>query len=185
MRGPKLCTAHITNSIRAGGSCDRITARISTVFDHLRRIRCVLTFSEITGFPDADYDFDAGRDTFGLPVVNFRAPGHPLQMIDLTGASQIKQKLAFAGDTEGAALFDRLIKDAQRGLVTTAPLYVDAARAAQMDHGAKTEDFYTLQEAKMAWDRLPKSRREIAKITSAGRVYERAEIERFHYQRSA
>jgi hypothetical protein len=137
------------------------------------------------GFPDADYDFDVGRDTFNLPVVNFRAPGHPLQMIDLNGASQIKQKLAFAGDTEGASLFDRLIKDAQRGLVTTAPLYVDAARAAQMDHGAKTENFYTLQEAKMAWDRLPESRQEIAKITSASRVYERAEIERFHYQRSA
>ncbi len=120
-----------------------------------------------------------------MPVVNFRAPGHPLQMIDLTGASQIKQKLAFAGDAEGASLFDRLIKDAQRGLVTTAPLYVDASGAAQMDHGAKTEKFYSLQEAKMAWDRLPESRREIATITSVGRVYQRQEIERFHYHCSA
>jgi len=137
------------------------------------------------GFPDADYDFDAGRDGFNQPVVNFRAPGRGLQMIDLTGASQIKQKLGFAGDAEGASLFDRLIKDAQRGLVTTAPLYVDASRAAQMDHGAKTENFYTLQEAKIAWDRLPEARREIAKITSAGRVYEHSDIERFHYQRSA
>jgi hypothetical protein len=106
-------------------------------------------------------------------------------MIDLTGAKQIQQKLAFAGDAEGASLFDRLISDAQRGLVTTAPLYVDASRAAQMDHGAKTENFYTLQEAKIAWDRLPESRREIATITTAGRVYQRSEIERFHYQRSA
>jgi hypothetical protein len=137
------------------------------------------------GFPDADYDFDVGRDGFNLPVVNFRAPGHPLQMIDLTGASQIKQKLAVAGDGEGASLFDRLIKDAQRGLVTTAPLYVDASRAAQMDHGARTENYFTLQEAKRAWDQLPESRREIATITSAGRVYQRSEIERFHYQRSA
>jgi hypothetical protein len=137
------------------------------------------------GFPDADYDLDAGRDNHGLPVVNFRAPGHGLQMIDLTGASQIKQKLAAAGDAEGASLFDQLIMDARRGLVTTAPLYVDASRAAQMDHGARTENFNTLQEARMAWDRLPGSRREIAKITSAGRVYERPEIERFHYQRSA
>src|SRR5262249_42561561 len=118
------------------------------------------------GFPDADYDFDVGRDSFNQPVVNFRAPRHPLQMIDLTGASQIKQKLASEGDAEGALLFDQLIRDAQRGLVTTAPLYVDASRAAQMDHGAKTENFYTLQEAKMAWDRLPESQREIAKITS-------------------
>jgi hypothetical protein len=137
------------------------------------------------GFPDADYDFDAGRNSFDLPVINFRAPGHPLQMIDLGGASQIKQKLGASGDTEGASLFDRLIKDAQRGLVTTAPLYVDASRAAQMDHGAKTENFYTLQEAKMAWDRLPETRQEIATIASAGRVYKRSEIQRFHYQRSA
>jgi hypothetical protein len=137
------------------------------------------------GFPDADYDFDVGRDQFNLPVVNFRAPSHPLQMIDLTGASQIQQKLAAAADAEGASLFDRLIKDARRGLVTTAPLYVDASRAAQMDHGAQTENFYTLQEAKLAWERLAESRREIATIASAGRVYQRSEIERFHYQRSA
>jgi len=137
------------------------------------------------GFPDADYDFDAGRDGFNQPVVNFRAPGHGLQMIDLNGASQIRQKLQSAGDAEGARLFERLINDAQRGLVTTAPLYVDASRAAQMDHGARTDNFYTLQEAKMAWDRLPEDRREIATITSAGRVYERSDIERLHYQRSA
>jgi hypothetical protein len=137
------------------------------------------------GFPDADFDFDVGRDGFNQPVVNFRAPGYPLQMIDLMGASQIKQKLGFAGDAEGASLFDRLTKDAQRGLVTTAPLYVDASRAAQMDHGARTENYFTLQEAKMAWDRLPEARREIAKIISAGRVYERSDINRFHYQRSA
>jgi hypothetical protein len=92
--------------------------------------------------------------------------------------------LPYADAFEGASLFDRLIKDAQRGLITTAPLYVDASRAAQMDHGAKTEDYYTLQDAKMAWDRLPESRREIATITSAGRVYQRPDIERFHYQRS-
>ncbi len=137
------------------------------------------------GFPDADYDFDTGRDGSNLPVVNFRAPGRPLQMIDLGGASQIKQKLESSGDAEGASLFERLIEDARRGLVTTAPLYVDASRAAQLDHGAKTENFYTLQEAKMAWDRLPEARREIATITSAGRMYGRSDIERFHYQRSA
>ena len=137
------------------------------------------------GFPDADYDFEAGRDGFGSPVVNFRAPGRGLQMIDLNGASQIKQKLLAKGDAEGAALFDRLIRDAQRGLATTAPLYVDASRAAEMDHGARTDRFYTLQEAKLAWDQLPRERREVATIKSAGRVYERADIERFHYQRSA
>ena len=136
------------------------------------------------GFPDADYDFDVGRSTQNVPVVNFRAPGHPLQMIDLTGASQIKQKFASEGDAEAALLFERLIKDAQRSLVSTAPLYVDASRAARMDHGASTENFHSLQEAKAAWDRLPDSRRETATITSAGRVYERSDIERFHYQRS-
>jgi hypothetical protein len=136
------------------------------------------------GFPDADYDFDVGRDNFGIPMVNFRAPGHGLQMIDLNGASQIKQKFSAAGDEEAASLFDRLITEAQRGLVGSAPLYVDASRAAEMDHGAMTDRFYSLQEAKLAWDRLPPERRQIATITSAGRVYRREDIERFHYQRS-
>jgi hypothetical protein len=136
------------------------------------------------GFPDADYDFEAGSDSTNLPCINLRAPGRPLQMIDLNSASQIKQKLEFAGDLEGAALFDHLIDDARRGLVTTAPLYVDASRAAQMEHGAETDYFYTLEEAKRAWNQLPENRKEIARITSAGRVYERCDIERFHHQRS-
>ena len=137
------------------------------------------------GLPEADYDFEAGRDAFNLPCINFRAPSHGLRGIDLGGASQIKQKLELAGDSEGAALFERLINEARRGLVTSAPLYVDASRLAQIEHGATTANFYSLQEAKLAWDQLPENRREIAKITAAGRVYERGEIERFHYQRSA
>ena len=94
------------------------------------------------GFPDADYDFGAGRNSFNQPVVNFRAPGRGIQMIDLNRASQIKQKLAFSGDAEGSSLFDHLIKDAQRGLVTAAPLYVDASRQKPPHRGEtrKTED---------------------------------------------
>jgi hypothetical protein len=134
---------------------------------------------------DVDYDFDAGGDSSGMPVVNFRGPGRPLQMIDLKTAAQIRERFTAAGDAEAASLFGRLISDAQRGLATTAPLYVDASRAAQMDHGAHTENFHTLHEAKMRWDALPETRREIAKISSASRVYERSEIERFHFQRKA
>jgi hypothetical protein len=43
---------------------------------------------------------------------------------------------------------------------------------------AKTEDYYTLREAKMARDRLPEFRRQIATISSAGRVFQRSEIDR-------
>jgi hypothetical protein len=136
------------------------------------------------GFADADYDFDVGRDGSNQPVINFRAPGGPLQMIDLGGASQIQQKFELAGDAESASLFERLIEEARRRLATTASLYVDASRAARMDHGAMTDNFYSLAEAKIAWDRLPEDRKEIATITSAGRMYARSEIERFRYQRT-
>ncbi|ULO25123.1 hypothetical protein [Methylocystis sp. SB2] len=61
------------------------------------------------------------------------------------------------------------------------PLYVDASQAAQLEHGAITENYLTLQEAKIVYDKLPQERQEIAKITSAGRVYSASEIERFHY----
>ncbi len=60
------------------------------------------------------------------------------------------------------------------------PLYADASQAAQLEHGAVTENYLTLQEAKIAYDKLPKERQEIAKITSAGRVYSASEIECFH-----
>jgi hypothetical protein len=79
---------------------------------------------------------------------------------------------------------NRLINEAQRGLVATTPLYVDASRAAQMDHGPSTDNFHSLAEARMAWERLPADRRETATITSAGRTYQRDDIERFHYQRT-
>ena len=58
------------------------------------------------------------------------------------------------------------------------PLYVDASQAAQLEHGAITENYLTLQEAKT---HTQQERQEIAKITSAGRVYSGSEIERFHY----
>jgi hypothetical protein len=103
-------------------------------------------------------------------------------MLDLLGAGQIKQKMEAAGDSRGAALFDRLIKDAQRGLVSTAPLYVDASRAAQLEYGAHTVNCPTLQEAKIAWDKLPAERKEVAVITSARHKYTASEIDRFHYQ---
>jgi hypothetical protein len=61
------------------------------------------------------------------------------------------------------------------------PLYVDASQAAQLEHGAITENYLTLQEAKIAYDKLPKERQEIATITSAGKIYSASEIERFHY----
>lgn len=61
------------------------------------------------------------------------------------------------------------------------PLYVDASRAAQLEHGAHTENYLTLQEAKIEYDKLPDERKAIAKITSAGNVYAASEIERFHY----
>lgn len=131
---------------------------------------------------DADYDFDAGS-YLNVPMVNCRAPGRGLLMVDLTAASQIRQKLELIGDAEGAELFDKLISDTRRGLVSTAPLYVDLSRAAEMEHGARTERFFTLGEAKIAWDALPKERQEIATITSAGRTYTREEIGRFHSQR--
>ena len=134
------------------------------------------------GLPDADYDFDTGRNASGQPVVNFRSAGNPPFMIDLAAASEMKQEFRNRGDTEGEALFGLLIIHAQNHR-TPGPLYVDASRSARMDHGATTETFLSLAEAKWAWERLPTSRQEIATITSASRVYERQDIERFHYQR--
>jgi predicted sugar kinase len=135
------------------------------------------------GLPDADYDFDTGRNASGVPVINFRSAGNPLIMIELSKANELKNEFEKQRDTEAAALFDKLIDYAKKH-TTPGPLYVDASRSARMDHGASTQTFLSLAEAKWAFERLPISRQEIATITSASQVYQRQDIERFHYQRS-
>ncbi|WP_294534326.1 helix-turn-helix transcriptional regulator [uncultured Rhodoblastus sp.] len=61
------------------------------------------------------------------------------------------------------------------------PIYVDASRSAVLNHGVTSINCLTLQEAKIAFDNLPKDRQEIASITSVGRTYSPSEIQRLHY----
>ena len=61
------------------------------------------------------------------------------------------------------------------------PIYVDASRRAVLTHGAMTVDCFTLQEAKLAFDRLSQDRQEIATIVSSGKTYSAQEIRRLHY----
>ena len=62
-------------------------------------------------------------------------------------------------------------------------IYVDAEQPATLNNGAgKLTDYRTLQEAAMAWHRLPpqQTRRATIKVIG-GPVYNAAEIVRFHY----
>lgn len=65
------------------------------------------------------------------------------------------------------------------------PIYIDASRTAYLEHGAKSERYPTLQEAVTAFQKLPPKRKEVATITSVGRVYSASEIERFRYRDGA
>jgi hypothetical protein len=61
-------------------------------------------------------------------------------------------------------------------------IYVDAGQPATLLDGAEVIQCHTLQEAKMAWDRLPQERKNAATIrTSDGRVYTALEIDRLYY----
>jgi hypothetical protein len=63
------------------------------------------------GIPDAECDIEASfHPQFKVPHLFFRSPGNPLVALDLTGASQLRQKLAHNGDTEKADEIDRLIQ---------------------------------------------------------------------------
>jgi len=61
------------------------------------------------------------------------------------------------------------------------PIYVNAGQSAVLFHGAKTEVCLTLQEAVIAYHKLPPERKEAATIKSGGRVFSASEIERLHY----
>jgi hypothetical protein len=61
------------------------------------------------------------------------------------------------------------------------PIYVDAGQPATLDDGPRHIDCPTLQEAKIAWDRLPPVRQQSATISAGGQVYSAQQINRLHY----
>jgi hypothetical protein len=63
-------------------------------------------------------------------------------------------------------------------------IYVDASQPATVQHAPGSFDCHTLQEAVLAWHRLPANDREHATIkvnVPDGPVYTAREIERLHY----
>ena len=64
------------------------------------------------------------------------------------------------------------------------PIYIDASKTAELNHGVRTERFLTLQEAVIAFHQLPAERKEIATIITCNKVYSAAEIDRFHYAKN-
>jgi hypothetical protein len=60
-------------------------------------------------------------------------------------------------------------------------IYVDAAQPATLHDGAVHTDCPTLQEAVIAWHRLPPVRQQTATISSKGNVYTAHQINRLHY----
>jgi len=62
------------------------------------------------------------------------------------------------------------------------PIYVDASQPATLSYSGHSAKCFTLQEAKLAWDRLPNELKEIALIeVYGGQVYAADQIERLHY----
>ena len=60
-------------------------------------------------------------------------------------------------------------------------IYVDASQPATLHDGPVHTDYFTLPEARIAWDRLPPVRQQTATISSDGKVYTVQEINRLHY----
>jgi len=67
------------------------------------------------GIPDAERDIEPDfHPQFKVPYLFFRSPGNPLVGLDLTGASQLRDRLAHNGDTANAGAIDRLIQKARQ-----------------------------------------------------------------------
>ena len=65
------------------------------------------------GIPVVEQAVEVRRDPQGLPRLWFRSAGNPLIGLDLTGASQLHQRLALMGDAHTAAEVSRLIDQAK------------------------------------------------------------------------
>jgi hypothetical protein len=62
------------------------------------------------------------------------------------------------------------------------PIYVDASQRATLSYSGHSMECFTLQEARLAWDRLPNELKEIALIEAyGGQVYSADQIKRLHY----
>ena len=70
-----------------------------------------------------------------------------------------------------------------RAVMTDPKIYVDASRPATLSNGVGVlEDCPTLQEAVIAWHRLPPEQKKRATVkVFGGPVYNAGEIERLHY----
>jgi hypothetical protein len=67
------------------------------------------------GIPVTDCQIEANfHPQFRIPYLFFRSEGNPLVGLDLTGASQLRQRLAHAGEVEQAKEIDQHIAKAQR-----------------------------------------------------------------------
>jgi hypothetical protein len=61
-------------------------------------------------------------------------------------------------------------------------IYVDANKSAVLMDGCNLVSCATLGEAEMAWDKLPEPRKSAATITSSGRVFTAAVIDRLYHR---
>jgi hypothetical protein len=66
------------------------------------------------GIPDVECDIEPRLDDHRVPRLFFRSTGNPLVGLDLTGASQLRQLLAHAGQTAQAAEINAHIETARR-----------------------------------------------------------------------
>ena len=54
------------------------------------------------GIPEMDCEIETRHDDFRIPRLFFRSVGNPLVGLDLTGASQIRQKMERGGEPANA-----------------------------------------------------------------------------------
>jgi hypothetical protein len=67
------------------------------------------------GIPATECEIEAGlHPQFRIPYLYFRSQGNPLVSLDLTGASQLRQLLAHAGEADKANEIDQHIAKARR-----------------------------------------------------------------------
>ncbi len=112
------------------------------------------------------------------PIARFENDGFVFRRFNPYAAREVLEGagvefIAENGGGAGVRLKERTMNEG--------PIYADASRSAVLQRGVTAINCYTLQEAVIAFENLPKDRQEIASITSLGRTYSPSEIRRLHY----
>ena len=189
--GPQIISGnkprHGADRLVAAGYATSRSLNISTVEYEITQQGIIALLLRSYGVNDTRFSIEPHRnDVDGLWYLKLTSEGNPALLIGIGTATRLATELRNVGADHLANRLERELeksgayfKNSEEG--DSERIYADASQLATLVDGPARTDCPTLQEAVIAWHRLPPERQSAATINSAGRVYGAAEIHRLYH----